>query len=110
MQRHDLAEALARVIHLAALDEAADLDREPRVLGERRGRNRPPRARRTVGPVSGDRFSCDDGSRSGLDTHTGIRWVRDSVYSLSHRRELLTVRIAEGTFPRFRGVLLAVIL
>ena len=34
------AEAVARLVHLAALDEAPDVDREPRILGQRRDARR----------------------------------------------------------------------
>jgi hypothetical protein len=36
MNRHELAEAVARLVHLTTLDQAADVDRNPRVVRERR--------------------------------------------------------------------------
>jgi len=45
MQGDELSKPLARLVHLAAIDEAANLDRQTRVVGERRGRRRTPCAR-----------------------------------------------------------------
>src|SRR5262245_3367583 len=49
VERHELAEPLARLVHLAALDEPADIERNPRVLSDWRRDARTPSGRCLVG-------------------------------------------------------------
>src|ERR1019366_7694804 len=61
MDGDELAEAVARLVHLAALDQRADLDRQPRVLGDRR-RDGTERRRRDTLPGTPEGTQTRDGS------------------------------------------------
>ena len=66
MDLHKRAETLARLIHLAALDQAPDVDCEPRILGQRR--DRPPRrgARLDAGVSGVQRVDAGPCARVGV--------------------------------------------
>src|SRR3954447_146 len=95
MQQDELAEAIARLIHRPALDEAPNLDGDRRIFGKRRGSAAAGRR-----PLRG-RGSGQIWIRCGAHiTHRGLRSVSTGVYSLPHPARLLTGRIVESTILR----------
>src|SRR5206468_10878281 len=79
--RDEIRELLARLVHLAALDQPADDDRQPRVV--RQGRDGGgASARGRLGNAGGvDRTVSD---RPQITTHKALRSVPAGVYSLTY--------------------------
>ena len=72
----EACEALSRFIDVASFDKAADLDREPRILGQR---HRDSSASADVRDRWGG--GASDGSPQ-ISTHKALRSDREGVYSL----------------------------
>ena len=91
MQRDELAEALARLVHLAALDETADLDRQPRVLGRAAPADGPGAGRRGRTRCAGSRPARRVGDGAHITTHKALRCGLDTAFTVYRIwRELLT--------------------
>ena len=76
MNRDEASEPLPRFFLVAAFDQAPDLDREPRILGQRHSNSS---AAADVRDRCG-RGAGDDGSR--ISTHRALRSEREGVYIL----------------------------
>src|SRR5439155_22548285 len=83
VRRHERAEPLARLVHFAAFDEAADLGGEPRIVRYRQYWRAPV-------SVWDRRFSrrvrrwCPGVESGPLNTHKALRFGAKAVYSLPH--------------------------
>ena len=78
MDRHEIAETLARFVHRALFDQTANFDREPRIVRQRRVRT-PPAAGADRGVVA--ELGRVDGQGTKFATHKGLRCDRACVYS-----------------------------